>query len=156
MYKSKLPDSPFQISFLDDEIRNQYQEEKLWQRVVGCATLLAIVISCLGLFGLSLFSARLRVREIGVRKVLGATEMEIVRILSFDFLKPVCLAFLVTMPLSWLLMNKWLENFAYRISISWLIFISAACIALAIAMLTIAYQAVRASLANPVESLRSE
>ena len=88
--------------------------------------------------------------------MLGATEFEIVRILSLDFLRPVCFAFLVTLPLSWFLMNKWLENFAYRISISWMIFISAACIALFIAMLTIAYQAIRASLANPVESLRSE
>ena len=156
LYKSKLPDSPFQFSFLDEEIRNQYQQEKLWQRIIEYATLLAIVISCLGLFGLSLFAARLRIREIGIRKVLGATEMNIVGILSFDFLKPVGLALLMTMPLSWLLMSKWLENFAYRITISWWIYFSAALISLAIALFTIGYQAIRAALANPVDSLRSE
>ena len=118
-------------------------------------TVIAILISCLGLFGLATFSAEQRIKEIGVRKVFGASVTSIVALLSKDFLKLVAIAVIIASPLAWFVMNKWLQNFAYRINISWLVFVITM-VALFIALLTISFQAIRAAISNPVKSLRTE
>jgi putative ABC transport system permease protein len=118
--------------------------------------LIAIFISALGLLGLAAFAAEQKVKEIGIRKVLGASMQHIVRLLSVDFIKMVCIASIIAFPLAWWAMNKWLQGFAYRIALSWWIFLSAAAIALLIALITVSFQAVKAAIANPVKSLRSE
>jgi len=117
---------------------------------------MAIIISCLGLFGLAAFSAEQRTKEIGIRKVLGASMVGIIRLLSTDFLKLVLLAFVIATPIAWWAMSKWLQSFAYKIDLSWWIFILAGALALCIALLTVCSQAIRAALANPVKSLRTE
>ncbi|PWV56885.1 ABC transporter permease [Chitinophaga sp. S165] len=156
IYKDHLPDSPFQFSFMDDDITRQYGEEKRWQQIVGYVTVLSVFICCLGLFGLSYLAARQRTREIGIRKVLGAGVAGIAGLLSKEFLKLVVIALLIASPLSFFLMNRWLDNFAYRIDISWWIFLLAGAIAIFIAMATVGFHAIKAALANPVQSLKSE
>jgi len=118
--------------------------------------LLAIVITCLGLFGLAAYTAERRTKEIGVRKVLGASVAGITGLISKDFLKLVIISSVISFPLAWWLMNNWLQNYAYRITISWWIFIVAAVLAIFIALVTISFQAIKAALANPVKSLRTE
>jgi putative ABC transport system permease protein len=122
----------------------------------GVFAVLAILISCLGIFGLASFVAEQRAKEIGIRKVLGASVGGIIRLLSRDFLRLVVVAMLIAFPLSWFVMGRWLQDFAYRISIGWEIFVVAAVLAIGIALLTVSFQAVKAALANPVRSLRSE
>lgn len=156
MYKKHLADSPFQFSFLDEDIKEQYSEEKHWQQIIGAVTLLAVFICCMGLFGLSYLAVRQRTREIGIRKVLGAGVAGIAGLISKDFLRLVCIAFLIASSISWLLMNKWLDNFAYRISISWWMFGLSGLITVIIALLTVGFQSVKAALMNPVKSLRSD
>ena len=119
-------------------------------------SLLAIFIACLGLFGLTAYAAEQRTREIGIRKVLGASVGGIMRLLSRDFLRLVVVAMLIAFPLSWFVMRRWLQDFAYRINIGWEIFAVAAVLAIGIALLTVSFQAVKAALSNPVKSLRSE
>jgi putative ABC transport system permease protein len=116
----------------------------------------AILISCLGLFGLATFSAEQRTKEIGVRKVLGASVSSIVALLSKDFLKLVALSVVIASPIAWFVMNKWLQGFAYRLPISWTVFVITAAVALLIAFVTIGFQAIKAAVANPVKSLRTE
>lgn len=156
VYQDRLPDSPFRFSFMDDDVARQYGEERLWQQIIGYVTVLSVFICCLGLLGLSYLAARQRTREIGIRKVLGASIAGIAGLLSKDFLKLVVIALLIASPLSFFLMNRWLANFAYRIDISWWIFLLAGAIAVFIAMATVSFQAIKAALANPVQSLRSE
>jgi putative ABC transport system permease protein len=117
---------------------------------------MAILISCLGLFGLAAFSAEQRKKEIGVRKVLGASVAGVVGLLSKDFLKLVGIAILIATPVAWWAMNKWLQAFAYRVEISWWMFVLAGSVAVIIAMITVSFQAIRAAIANPVKSLRTE
>jgi putative ABC transport system permease protein len=117
---------------------------------------LGIIIACLGLFALATFAAERRIKEIGIRKVLGASVASLVALLSKDFLKLVVIALLIAVPVAWWAMNKWLEDFAYRITISWWVFLLAAIIALVIAFLTISSQAIKAVIANPVKNLRTE
>jgi putative ABC transport system permease protein len=117
---------------------------------------LAILIACLGLFGLITYAAEQRTKEIGIRKVLGATVTNVTTMLSKDFLKLVLIAALIAFPFSWWAMNKWLQSFAYRIHISWWIFLAAGVIAILIAMITVSFQAIKAAVKNPVESLRTE
>ncbi|TAL45275.1 MAG: FtsX-like permease family protein, partial [Chitinophagaceae bacterium] len=124
--------------------------------IVRNFTLVAILISCLGLFGLATFSAEQRTKEIGVRKVLGASVGNIVGLLSKDFLKLVFIAIVIASPLAWLAMHKWLQDFAYRTNIAWTVFVITAVVAVSIALLTISFQAIRAAIANPVKSLRTE
>jgi putative ABC transport system permease protein len=156
VYKDHLPDSPFQFSFMDNDVATQYGEERHWQQIIGYVTILSVFICCLGLFGLSYLAARQRTREIGIRKVLGAGVAGIAALLSKEFLKLVVIALLIASPLSFFLMDRWLENFAYRIDISWWMFLLAGAIAIFIAMATVSFQAIKAALANPVQSLRSE
>ncbi|MBL7742346.1 MAG: ABC transporter permease [Chitinophagaceae bacterium] len=150
------PDEPFEYSFLDTDFLKNYESEKRLSSLVSYFTIIAILISCLGLFGLAAFSAEQRTKEIGVRKVLGASAGSIVGLLSKEFLKLVLIAFVIASPVAWWVMNKWLQDFAYRTSISWTAFVITATIALVIAMLTISFQAVKAAIANPVKSLRTE
>jgi len=156
IWKKTIPAVPFEYSFLDEEIGKQYEEEATLQKISNSFTVLAILISCLGLFGLAMFTAQQRIKEIGVRKVLGASVTGIVSMLSKDFIKLVFISILVATPLAWWAMNKWLEDFAYKIDISWWVFVLAGVIALLIALFTISFQAIKAAIANPVKSLRTE
>ncbi|CAL1519839.1 ABC transporter permease [Chitinophaga sp. MM2321] len=150
------PDYPFSYGFINDDLTKLYKAEQQMGRLFNVFSVLSILVSCLGLFGLATFTTQKRIKEIGVRKVLGASEAGIVALLSKDFVKLVLLALVIAFPIAWLVMNKWLEGFAYRISISWWIFIFAGVIAILIAFLTVSYQSVKAAFANPVKSLRSE
>jgi putative ABC transport system permease protein len=150
------PGQDFEYKFLDDHFKELYQADSQVSEIVGILAGLAIVISCLGLFGLASYAAEKRVKEIGIRKVLGASVQNIVRLLSKDFLKLVLVANLIAWPIAWLVMHKWLQDFAYRINISWWVFLAAGVAALLIALLTVSFQAIKAAIANPVKSLRSE
>ncbi len=149
-------EAPFAYSFLDDRFNNTYNSEQNIGRVLGLFAGLTIFVACLGLFGLATFTAERRTKEIGIRKVLGATNSTIVALLSKDFLRLVGVAFLIAAPVAWLAMNKWLQDFAYRTTIGWWIFVVAALLAIAITLLTIGFRALRAAMANPIDSLRSE
>jgi putative ABC transport system permease protein len=155
-WKKLDPNEPFEYSFLDEDFQKNYEAENRLASIVNVFTFIAIFISCLGLFGLATFSAEQRTKEIGVRKVLGATVASIITLLSKDFIKLVAIAILIASPLAWWVMNRWLQDFAYRINISWIVFLITTVAALAIALLTISIQAIRAALANPVKSLRTE
>ncbi len=156
IWHKDLPDTPFEYSFLDEEVQKQYETEITLSRIINSFTLMAILISCLGLFGLATFSAEQRKKEIGIRKVLGGSVSGIVSLLSKDFVKLIAIAIVIAIPLSWWTMNKWLQNFAYRIEISWWMFAAAGLLAIVIALLTVGVQAIRAALNNPVRTLRSE
>ncbi|HXB29572.1 MAG TPA: FtsX-like permease family protein, partial [Puia sp.] len=155
-WKIFAPATPFDFSFLDNEFDALYRSEQRMGTVFGIFTFLSIFVACLGLFGLSIFTAERRKKEIGVRKVLGASVQTVVGLLSREFLKLVTIATLIAFPIAWLAMNKWLQDFAYRISMGWWIFFIAGVSALAIALLTVSFQAVKAAIANPVKALRSE
>ena len=155
-YKAVAPDMPFKYEFLDEAFDDMYRQERRVGKVVLVFSLLAIIIACLGLFGLATYIAEQRTKEIGIRKVLGASVINIVRMLSTDFVKLVMLAFVIATPIAWWFMNEWLQDFAFRINLSWLIFFATGFMALLIALVTLSFQAVRAAIANPVNSLRSE
>jgi putative ABC transport system permease protein len=150
------PSWPFRYSFADEEYQKLYNSERTVSKLADSFSILAIVISCLGLLGLTLFTAEQRKKEFGVRKVIGASAQDIVLLLSTDVIRLVVLAAVIATPLSWLAMNKWLEGFAYRIKIGWWVFLSAGLAALAIALATVIYQALKAALVNPIKSLRAE
>ena len=149
-------ENPFEYYFMDDVFNDLYKAEERLAKILASFTILAIVIACLGLFGLISFMAVQRTKEIGIRKTLGASVQSIVRLLSGDFLMLVIIAFILASPAAWYFMNQWLQNFAYRIQINWWIFLLAGTIAVIIALLTISTQAVKAAIANPVKALRSE
>jgi putative ABC transport system permease protein len=155
-WNSLFPDHPFEYQFLDDHFEEIYRADMQVSRIVGILAGLAIMISCLGLFGLASYAAERRIREIGIRKVLGATVQNIVGLLSHHFLKLVLIANLIAWPLAWLALNRWLRDYAYRIEISWWVFFAAGIAALFIALATIGFQAIRAAVANPVKCLRTE
>jgi putative ABC transport system permease protein len=150
------PDQPFEYSFLDEHFAEMYDADRAVSKVVGILAGLAILISCLGLFGLASYSAERRVKEIGIRKVLGASVQNITAMLSKDFVKLVFIANLIAWPLAWFGVKRWLQDFAYRVPVSWWVFVLAACVALLIALVTVSFQAIKAAIANPVESLRTE
>jgi putative ABC transport system permease protein len=150
-----LPQRPYEYSFLDERFGLLYEREKKQSQLFTTFSMLAIFIGCLGLFGLASFTALQRTKEIGVRKVLGASVSGIVGLLSKEFLKLVLIANLIAWPVAWYAMSKWLEGFAYKINISPFTFILAAILAMLIALLTVSYQSIKAALANPVKSLRS-
>jgi putative ABC transport system permease protein len=155
-YRAAIPQAVFQYQFVDELNAKQYQQEQRWQQIISMATVLSIAICCLGLFGLAHLATHQRMKEIGIRKVLGATVMQVVTILSSGFLKLVVIAILVAVPFAWLIMNKWLQDFAYRIDLGAGIFIAAGLISVSIALVTVSFQAIRAAMANPVISLRRE
>lgn len=154
--KTNNPGYPFDYIFVDDEFDLQFRSEMLIGKLSRIFALLAVIISCLGLFGLAAYTAERRTKEIGIRKVLGASVTGITGLLSKDFLRLVFISAVVAFPLSWWFMHKWLQNYAYRISISWWVFVIAGLLALIIALITISFQSIRAAVANPVKSLRTE
>jgi putative ABC transport system permease protein len=151
-----FPGNPFEYFFLDDYFNRQYQSERKFGRLFSTFALLAVTIGCLGLFGLSAYTASQRIKEIGIRKVLGASVFDITSMLSKDFLKLVAVAIIIALPVSWLVMDQWLQDFAHRVNIGWWVFAIAGISALLIALLTVSYQAIKAAIANPVQSLRTE
>ena len=150
------PQIIFQYTFLDDQIESLYQEEQKAGKIVGYAAFIAILLAVLGLFGLSTFTAEQRIKEIGIRKTLGATVPNIVLLLSRDFMKLFVIANIVALPIAFIVSENWLRNFAYRISLDWWIFALAASIIFAISFITISYQSIKAASANPVEALKYE
>ena len=155
-WKSLVPNRPFSYFFLDEFFDQQYRSEERFGKLFLNFAILAIFISCLGLLGLASYSTMQRTKEIGIRKVMGASVRGIINLLSKEFLKLVIISFFIAMPLAWYLMNMWLEDFAYRTNIGWWVFVIAGMIALVIALFTVSFQAVRAAVANPVRSLRTE
>jgi putative ABC transport system permease protein len=155
-FKQLFPTIPYQYSFKDAKNAEQYDKESKWKQIVTFSALLTIFISCIGLFGLATLSAERRKKEIGIRKVLGASVEGIVRKLSTDFVKLVIISAVIATPAAWWAMNKWLQNYPYRISINTWIFLFATLFVLAIALITVSFQAIKAAIANPVNSLRSE
>ena len=155
-WKSFAPATPFDYSFLDEEFNALYQSDKRMGSVFGLFTMLSIFVACLGLFGLAIYTAERRTKEIGIRKILGASVHGVVGLLSKDFLKLVFIAAIIAFPLAWWAMNKWLEDFVYRINISWEVFVVAGIAVLLIALITVSFKAIKAAIANPVKSLRTE
>ncbi len=146
----------FEYHFLDQQWNLFYRNDKIRQTIFLAIAALAIFIACLGLFGLSTYAAEQRIKEIGIRKVLGASVTQLTQMLSKDFLKLVFIACLVAFPLAYWIMRKWLQSFAYRINISWWMFIAAGVAAVLIALVTVSFQAIKSAIANPVKSLRTE
>ena len=151
-----VPDVPFEYYFLDDDINLQYETEQRWAAIIQYTAIFALFIACLGFFALAALSMVHRTKEVGIRKVLGASMSSIFVLLSKEFIKWVLIANLIAWPIAYYAMNKWLHNFAYRVNISWWIFVSAGTLALVIALLTVSFQAIRAATANPVNALRYE
>ena len=156
IFKKFNPEYPFTYQFVDTEYQQKFDDQKKTGDLASIFTILAIIISCLGLFGLASYMAESRIKEIGIRKVLGASVGNITTLLSKEFIKLVLLSFVLAIPISWYFMNQWLENFAYRINISWWIFFLAGITAILIALITVSYQSIKAAIANPVKNLRSE
>jgi len=155
-WKAIYPNAPFNYRFNDERIKGLYESEYRMSKLIGLATGVTILVSCFGLFGLATLTAFQRTKEIGIRKVLGATVSGIVGLLSKDFVKLVCLAIVIASPIAWWAMNRWLADFAYHIDIQWWMFAAAGLAAVVIALLTVSWQAIRAAVANPVDSLRDE
>ncbi len=156
LWQRMMPAFPFTCNFADSDYQEMYKSEMMVATLANYFAALAIFISCLGLFGLAAFTAEQRTKEIGVRKVLGASVISIITLLSNDFLKLILLAIVISTPFSWYVTQKWLQNFEYKLDISWWIFALAGGLAILIALLTVSFQSIKAALANPVKSLRSE
>jgi putative ABC transport system permease protein len=154
--KKNNPAYPLEYKFVDDQFNQMFQNETLTSQVSTVFAILAIIISCLGLFGLAIYTAERRIKEIGIRKVLGASASGITALLSRDFLQLVIVACIVAFPVAWWIMHSWLQNYEYRIEISWWIFLVAGISAMLIALITISFQSIKAALANPIKSLRTE
>jgi hypothetical protein len=155
-FKQVYPAGDFWSGFFDEDLAKWYTQEQNISRLLTWATGLAVLISCLGLLGLVMFITTQRTKEIGVRKVLGASVSELVALLSKDFVQLVLIAFVIAAPLAWIAMNKWLESFAYRTNISWWIFAATSLLMIVIAFITLSFQTIKAAIANPVKSLRTE
>lgn len=155
-WNEMAPGQPFDYSFLDERFDQMYRAEQRIGRIISTFTILAIFIACIGLFGLATFAAQQRTKEIGIRKVLGASLSGLVGLLTRDFLGLVLISLLIAIPVAWFGMNKWLQNFAYSTKLDWWIFAAAGLSAIVIAFMTVSFQSLRAALANPVKSLRSE
>ena len=156
VWENFLPGQPFSYSFMDDDFNKIYSTEQQTGKIFITFAIIAILVACLGLFGLATYAAEQRRKEIGIRKVLGASTGNITQMLSREFIKLVSISALVAFPIAWYAMHKWLEEFAYRVNISWYVFLISALIALSIALFTVSYQAIKAAIANPVKALRSE
>jgi len=156
VFKTLKPDSPFRYSFADDRIATYYEKEIQFSKLSVLFSIVNILIACIGLVGLVLFAINGRIKEIGIRKVNGATISEVMLMLSRDFVKWVAIAFVIATPIAWYTMHKWLQSFAYKTELSWWIFALAGLMALGIALLTVSWQSWKAATRNPVEALRSE
>ena len=155
-WNNLMPGIPMKYSFLEDDLNSYYQSEKTWSQIIGSASIISIFLGCLGLLGLTTLATINRTKEIGIRKVLGSTTQSIFLLLSKDILKPVFISLSIAFPVAWWAMNKWLQGFAYHINVSLWIFLVAGVTALLIALLTVSFQSIKAALANPVNSLRTE
>jgi putative ABC transport system permease protein len=155
-FKDFFPLSPYDYTFKNEKNIREYESEAKWKQIMLFGAILTIFVSCIGLFGLSVLAAEKRTKEIGIRKILGASVNGVVTILSKDFLKLVCIALIVAVPAAWMVANKWLQNYPYRITIGWQIFAAACFLVVFIAMATVSFQAIKAAVANPVKSLRTE
>ncbi|MFD2573017.1 ABC transporter permease [Spirosoma soli] len=151
-----VPEKPFEYSFQDEQMAKLHESEARFQHLFSSLTTLAMIIACLGLFGLAIYTAEQRTKEIGVRKVLGASVPSVVALLSKDFLKLVLIAIIIAIPIAWYTMHQWLQGFAYKIDLSWWMFALAGVLAALVALLTVSYQSIKAALMNPVKCLRSE
>jgi putative ABC transport system permease protein len=156
LWSTLVPDRPFEFTFQDEQVAKLYASEVKFQNLFSIFTLIAILIACLGLFGLSAYTAQQRTKEIGIRKVLGASVLSVTRLLSKEFLKLVLIAIVVSIPIAWYGMREWLQNFAYHVDLKPWMFVVSALAAIAIALLTVCFQSIRAATANPVNSLRNE
>ncbi|MEP7322343.1 MAG: ABC transporter permease [Saprospiraceae bacterium] len=155
-WKKLVPELPFRYTFLDEDLDRFYKAENRWGKIIGWAGGISIFLACLGLFGLAALAAVNRTKEVGIRKVLGASVGSIVGLLSKDFIRLISIAIVIAIPVAWFFMNKWLQGFAYRINVSWIVMLSAGMMALMIAFVTVSFQGIKAGLTNPVKSLRSE
>ena len=155
-WREIAPEKPFDYYFLDEDFDQQYRAEERWAQIVLYSTSFAIIIACIGLLGLSALAVTKRTKEIGIRKVLGASAPSLVRLLTEEFVILVALANILAWPLAYFAMSRWLQDFAYRISIGWQTFALAGLAVLFLALLTVSAQAIKAALANPIESLRYE
>ena len=155
-WKKIAPDYPLKYNFLDENLNRFYQSEARWSNIVGWAGGVSIFLACLGLLGLAALAVVNRTKEIGIRKVLGASTSAITGLISKDFLKLVMIAFMVAAPLAWWFMNKWLQDYPYRIQIQWSVFVIAGMATIIMALITVSFQAIKAAIANPVKSLRTE
>jgi ABC-type antimicrobial peptide transport system permease subunit len=156
VFKSFNPDQPFEYTFVDDDYAKKFTNEERISKLASFFAILAVAISCLGLFGLTSFVAEQRKKEIGVRKILGASVLNVWNLLSKDFVVLVIISFVISVPLSYYFMSKWLLNYHFRVELSWWIFLAAGIGALAITIAVVSFQAIKAAVANPVKSLRSE
>jgi putative ABC transport system permease protein len=156
IYKDIFPRSPFEYYFLDQEFDKLYKSEIRMAKAVSYLTLISIIIACMGIFGLSSYMAIQRTKEIGIRKVMGSSVSQIIYILTFEVVKWVALAFIIATPLTYYFVTKWLDNFAFKTSLPWWIFILGAVIVIFIALTTVMFQSVKAALKNPTEALRYE
>jgi putative ABC transport system permease protein len=150
------PEVPFVYSFLDQDFQRNYEKERQTSAILGYFMVIAIFIACLGLFGLSAFSSEQRIKEIGVRKVLGASVANVTALLSKEYIRLIIIAILIGSPVAWYFMNTWLQRFAYRTSIDWWMFVLAGLLTVFVALITVSFQAIKAAIANPVKSLRTE
>ncbi|HEX5153780.1 MAG TPA: FtsX-like permease family protein [Parafilimonas sp.] len=156
VYAAVEPGAEFKGSYVNENVDRLYKDERIMANLFSVAAIIAIILSCMGLFGIASIIIRQRVKEIGVRKVLGASVSGIITLVSKEFLKPVIIAFLIAAPLGWWMMNTWLQNYAYRVKVEWWVFVIAGVAALLITMITVSFQSIKAALANPVKSLRTE
>jgi ABC-type antimicrobial peptide transport system permease subunit len=156
IWKKHSPEVPFDYKFVDEEFGSKFRAEERIGKLSSYFAILAIFISCLGLFGMASFVAEQRTKEIGIRKVLGASVANLWRLLSTEFFVLVLLSCIIAAPIAWYYLNGWLTNYDYRIEIKWQVFVLAALAALAITLITVSFQAVKAAVANPVKSLRTE
>jgi putative ABC transport system permease protein len=155
-WKTLVPHRPFEFHFLDEDFNKLYSSELRIGKVLNIFAGTAILLACLGLFGLSSYAAQQRIKEIGIRKVLGASVSSIVTILSKDFIKLATVATIIATPIAWWVMSKWLQDFTYRINMSWWIFVAAGAACVLIAVMTVSFQAIKAALSNPIKNLRTE
>jgi ABC-type antimicrobial peptide transport system permease subunit len=156
VFKKNIPSAPFEYKFTDEEYAQKFAAEERTGKLAGFFAALAIFISCLGLFGMASFITEQRTKEIGVRKVLGASVFNLWKLLSKDFVMMVLIAFFIATPLAYYFMHNWLQNYQYRTSLSWWIFVAAGVGALFITLITVSFQAIKTAIANPVKSLRTE
>ncbi|MDQ6761683.1 MAG: FtsX-like permease family protein, partial [Bacteroidota bacterium] len=156
IWQQTLPNSVYEYTFLDDKIASFYKQESQLSQLYKIFAAIAIFLSCLGLYGLASFMAVQRIKEVGIRKVLGATAGNIVYLFSKEFILLIAIAFVIATPLAWYFMHQWLQDYVYRINISWWLFAAGGLAAIIIALVTVSFQAIKAALANPVKSLRTE
>jgi len=156
IFKKYNPEYPFEYKFIDEEYSNKFKAEERTGALAAIFAGLTIFISCLGLFGLATYMAENRIKEIGVRKVLGASVGGITTLLSKDFLKLVMISFVIASPVAWWMMNQWLQDYPYHVNIQWQVFAIAGLLSFIISVATVSYQAIKAAVANPVRSLRTE